>query len=78
MLLRVPAVDGVVVPLVEEQPLVLPSTGAAPAPAVGADEDEPAGQLLAEEVEVELAGLHRGQRILLVPGRRPSAHGPRR
>ena len=54
VVLRVPAFDGVLVVLVQQQPLV----------AVPADQDEPAAQLLAEQVGVEVAGPHRGRRVV--------------
>ncbi len=58
VLLRVPSEQGVLVVLVQEQPLFLARPVLVPP-----DEDEPAGQLLALEVDVELALLDGGDRL---------------
>src|SRR4051812_24969602 len=59
MVLRVPAVDRVLVALVQQQPFVLSVAAGA-----GADQHETAAQLLAVHVEMQLAGGQRGGRIV--------------
>ena len=60
VVLRVPALDGVVVVLVEQEPLRLAAAGAA------AHEHEPTAQLLPLQVEVEIARVDRLHRVLAV------------
>ncbi len=74
MLLRVPAVDGVFVTLVEEQPLVLPRSGAGPCrPCARGRTGPPASRRRGR------SGAHRPRprpAVLLVLGRRPPATVP--
>ena len=67
MLLRVPALDGVVVVLLDQQPLV--------PPAIPPHEGEPAAQLLAEEGEVQVARRDRLDRVVPL-GQRPATPVP--
>ena len=64
MLLGIPARDGVIVTLMEEKPRVAIGLAAVLVPAAGVDQREPTAQLLAEELELELAGCQRGRRII--------------
>src|SRR3954469_19578546 len=59
VILGVPALDRIRIPAVDQQPLVL-----APAIPAGPDEDERAAQLLAVELELQLAVAQRTRRIV--------------
>ena len=60
----VPAGDGVVVVLVQQEPV--------PVAAAAVDEDEATGQLLAAQVDVDIAGVDGGLRVVTV-GEGPGA-----
>ena len=60
VVLRIPALDGVLVVLVQQQPLLLTGT-VRPAPP---HQDEPAAQLLPVKVGVKITGRHRGRRVV--------------
>src|SRR4051794_4739524 len=62
MVLRVPSVDCAFVVLVHQQPLVS-AVVARTHVALGAPQDEPAAQLLAVQVGVQLPSGHRGGRV---------------
>jgi hypothetical protein len=59
VLLRVPSLDGVLVALVQQEPLLLATVGP-----LKPDQDEAATQLVPEDLGVQLAGRHRGCRVV--------------
>ena len=82
MRFRIPSRDGVIVPLVEQQPGIRVGLASVlVAAAAGADQGESAAQLLAEQLEFQLASRQRRRRIIglfrFVGAPVPDDHVPR-